>query len=47
MEWDEKRHYNPDGSLKEKDIVRMNRIKDFLKCRFFRYNEKTNELKEW
>lgn len=47
VEWDEKRHYNPDGSLKENDLVRMSRIKTFLDCRFFRYNEKSNELKEY
>lgn len=47
IEWDEKRHYNVDGSLKENDIIRMNRIKQHLQCRFFRYNEKLNELKEW
>lgn len=47
VEWDEKRHYNTDSSLKEKDVIRMKRIKTYLQCKFFRYNEKTKELKEW
>lgn len=47
VEWDEKRHYNPDGSLKEKDVIRMKRIKTYLQCEFFRYNERTKELKKY
>ncbi len=47
IEYDEKLHYNVDGSLKQKDINRMNSIKNLLKCKFFRYNEKTEELKEY
>jgi hypothetical protein len=47
VEWDEKRHYNPNGLLKKEDVRRMNRIKKHLNCRFFRYNEKTKELKEY
>jgi len=35
-EFDEKRHFNPDGSLKDKDIQRENEIKNFLKCNFVR-----------
>ena len=35
-EFDEKRHFNPDGSLKEKDILRENEIKNFLNCKFIR-----------
>lgn len=47
IEYDEVAHYNIDNSLKEKDIIRMQQIKDFLKCKFFRYNERTEELKEY
>ena len=47
FEYDEKRHYNSNGELNEKDIKKMTYIKENLHCRFFRYNEKTNELKEW
>jgi len=35
-EWDEKKHFNPDGSLKEKDIQREKQIKNFMKCNFIR-----------
>ena len=47
VEYDEVPHYNIDNSLKEKDIVRMGQIKEYLKCKFFRYNERTQELKEY
>jgi hypothetical protein len=47
IEWDEKKHFNTDGSLKEKDVNRMKRIKTLLGCRFFRYNERTGKLKEY
>lgn len=47
IEWDEyKRHYK-DGKLREKDFIRMNRIKEALHCRFYRMNEKTNEIMEY
>ena len=46
IEYDEKHHYVY-GNLKEKDIKRMDEIKNHLKCRFFRYNEYTKELKEF
>jgi hypothetical protein len=46
IEYDEPRHYVY-GNLKEKDIKRMDEIKDHLKCKFFRYNEYTKELKEY
>ena len=46
FEYDEKKHYTR-GNLKEKDIRRMNEIKNHLKCKFLRYNEKTKELKEY
>ena len=43
FEYDESFHY-PYGKLREKDIVRQNRIIDFLNCEFWRYNEKTKQL---
>lgn len=46
VEYDEKHHYKPDGSLNEKDILRQQRIIEYLKCRFFRYNENTRILTE-
>ena len=47
VEWDEKKHFDKNGNLKEKDLKRMNIIKKSLHCRFFRYNEEMKELKEW
>lgn len=47
IEYDEPRHYNKDGTLKQKDVRRMMEIKKSLGCKFLRYNEKTKELKEW
>jgi hypothetical protein len=38
-EWDEKRHFNKDGSLKSKDVLRENEIKQFLKCKFIRIKD--------
>ncbi len=46
IEYDEPRHYI-NGNLKEKDIERMNKIKNHLKCKFLRFNEYTGELKEY
>jgi hypothetical protein len=47
IEWDEyKRHYK-DGRLREKDIIRMTQIKEMLKCRFYRINARTGEIKEY
>ena len=43
VEYDEPRHY-PYGKLKEKDIRRMNEIKNHLNCSFYRYNEKIDKL---
>lgn len=47
IEYDESHHYDADGMLKEKDVKRMNEIKKYLHCKFFRYNEKLKELKEY
>lgn len=46
VEYDEPRHYDIKGNLKIRDIVRQNRIIENLKCQFFRYNERKNELQE-
>jgi hypothetical protein len=35
-EYDEKRHFNYDGFLKERDVKRQKEIEDFLKCKFIR-----------
>lgn len=47
IEYDESKHFDKNGNLKQKDLVRMNKIKSHLRCKFLRYNEKTKELKEW
>ncbi len=47
VEYDEARHYDIYGNLKQKDVNRMNEIKDRLKCKFFRYNEKAKMLVEY
>jgi hypothetical protein len=41
IEWDEPHHYNVDGTLKEKDIIRQQQIEECLKCKFFRVKENT------
>ena len=38
VEYDEPRHYRH-GVLREKDVKRMNEIKAYLGCRFWRYDE--------
>lgn len=40
-EWDEKRHFNVDGTLKQKDIDRQREIEEFLKCKFIRIKEES------
>lgn len=48
FEYDEpKHHYGYNDELSKKDLEKMKYIKEKLHCRFFRYNEKTGELKEW
>jgi hypothetical protein len=44
FEYDEQRHFNFDGTLKECDVVRMQKIVKELNCQFYRYNEPKNEL---
>jgi len=39
FEFDEARHFNNDGSLKEKDILRQRSIEQYLQCKFIRLNE--------
>jgi len=41
------KHHFKDGKLKEKDIIRMNFIKESLQCKFFRYNESNSILQEY
>ena len=45
-QYDEPFHYTPDGNLKQKDIDRMNKIIQYVRCRFYCYNEKTKEFYE-
>jgi hypothetical protein len=47
FEYDEPHHYYKSGLLKFKDIRRMNEIKQVLKCKFIRYNEKYNKITEY
>lgn len=44
VEYDEPPHYTKRGQLKQKDVKRMLKIKEFLKCDFYRYNEKNKSL---
>ena len=47
VEYDEPRHYDIRGNLKPKDIRRMDEIKQRLGCKFYRYDEKKQLLKEY
>ena len=47
FEYDEPPHYNSLNELKDKDIKRMANIKKHLNCKFIRYNEKLNEIREY
>jgi hypothetical protein len=47
VEWDEPPHYYVNGSLKPKDVFRMNFIKNKLGCEFYRVNSVTGEIKEY
>lgn len=48
FEYDEnKHHYGYDDELSDEDKKKMEYIKKKLNCRFFRYNVKKNELKEY
>lgn len=45
VEYDEPHHYDVDGNLKEKDVIRMNNLIKELGCQFYRYDEKTQILR--
>jgi hypothetical protein len=45
VEYDEPRHYDVYGNLKQKDILRMNEIINKTGSQFYRYNQKTDELR--
>lgn len=45
VEYDEPHHFI-NGKLKEKDIIRMNEIKNHLHCQFLRYNEQLDKQYE-
>lgn len=54
IEWDERNHYNVDGTLKNEDFVRQNQIENLIKCKFFRIDQRKfdeikvlNELKQY
>jgi len=42
IEWDEKRHYDIDGNLKRKDILRQKQIENHLDCNLLRIKECIN-----
>lgn len=44
VEIDERKHFDSKGNLKEKDIIRMNKIIKFLKCRFIRIRESDGKV---
>jgi hypothetical protein len=46
IEYDETGHYDVNWNLKNKDVVRQELIKEHLKCKFYRFNEKLNEFYE-
>ena len=45
VEYDEPKHYDVYGNLKQKDVIRMNEIIEETGCRFYRYNQKTDEFR--
>jgi len=47
VEYDEPSHYDVYGNLKDRDIKRMEFIIDKLGCKFYRYNEITQEFKQY
>jgi hypothetical protein len=46
VEYDERHHYDSYGNLKQDDARRQERIINHLNCKFFRYNERRDELYE-
>lgn len=47
FEYDERKHFDINGKLKQRDVERMNRIKRHLECTFIRYNEMTREITKY
>jgi hypothetical protein len=47
VEYDESRHYDKFGNLKQNDVKRMNRIMNHLQCKFYRFNSITQTLNEY
>lgn len=47
VEYDESRHYDRNGRLKENDTKRMLELKNLLNCKFYRYVEKLDKLVEY
>ena len=45
VEYDEPRHYDVKGNLKQKDVIRMNEIINKTGSQFYRYNQKTDEFR--
>lgn len=44
VEYDEPKHFNVDGTLKQRDIDRMINIINLLKCEFWRYDERNKKF---
>lgn len=44
VEYDEPKHFNVDGSLKQKDVHRMINIINLLNCEFWRYDERNKKF---
>ena len=47
VEWDERQHFNVDGTLKQSDIDRQRQIVEKLGCKFFRYDERHAKLEDF
>jgi len=48
FEYDEKHHFDINGNLKQKDIRRMNEIKEYLdNCKIIRYNERDHKFLDY
>lgn len=46
IEWNEKRHYNSDGSFKQRHIDRQKEIQNHLHCTFINIDERNFEFKK-
>ena len=47
VEYNEPKHYNIDGTMKERDVNRMQEIKKLYGCRYLVYNECDNRIYEY